>query len=425
MNRRLMKKIKTSDINDCEVSVPGSKSYTHRTLIAAALSDGKCTITNSLESEDTLFTASALQQMGILIEKEKNRMTIHGGGGRLRSCDKEIYLGNSGTSMRLLAGVAAIGDGVYTLTGTDRMCERPIQDLLDSLNQLGISAHSKNSDGCPPIEVPGGNVIGGEVSINCEKSSQYLSSLLLLAPCTVNGLDITVTGGLVSKPYVDLTIHIMSKFGVNVTRNGYEEFHIKGKQTYTAGSYMVEPDCSQAGYFWAAAAITGAGVKVKGISKNTRQGDLRFTEILERMGCEIAYEQDGIRARGGQLKAIEADMADMPDMVPTLAVTAAFAAGKTVIKNVAHLKDKESDRLGSVAAELQKMGIDAKADDTGMTITGGTPHGAEIETYNDHRMAMSFSLAGLKVPGVIIKDERCVDKSFPNYWEVFESLYSS
>jgi len=351
-------------------------------------------------------------------------MVVNGGNGRLKACTNPIYLGNSGTSMRLLSGIISIGDGVYTLTGTDRMCERPIQDLLDGLNQIGVGARSIRGNGCPPIEVPGGVVEGGSVSINCEKSSQYLSSLLLLAPCTEKGLDITVTGGLVSKPYVDLTLDIMSRFGIECKRHGYEQFFINGKQPYQAGTFLVEPDCSQAGYFWAAAAITGADIKVNGVTENTRQGDLRFTRILEQMGCEIRHDHDGIRVKGGTLSGVEADMADMPDMVPTLAVVAAFARGKTVIKHVAHLKDKESDRLGSVANELLKIGIEATANDSGLIITGGHAHGAEIETYNDHRMAMSFSLVGLKVPGIMIKNERCVDKSFPTYWDEFEQLYA-
>lgn len=420
-----MKKIEAAKIKDTDVVVPGSKSYTHRVLIASALANGRCSIKNSLKSEDTRYTMSALSQLGISIEEQENDIVVHGASGRLKACEEPVYLGNSGTSMRLLTGIAAVGQGRYTFTGADRMCERPMQDLLDGLRQIGVNARSKKNNGCPPIEVDGGKVKGGSVSLNCEKSSQYLSSMLLLAPCTAKGIDIHISGGLVSKPYVDLTIDIMLQFGIQVSRNAYAQFTIPGNQMYKAGSYVVEPDASQAGYFWAAAAITGASVKVKHITENTRQGDIGFTGILEQMGCEVFHEPDGIRVKGGGLSGIEADMGDMPDMVPTLAVVAAFADGKTVIKNVAHLKDKESDRLGSVARELSKMGIKATTDDAGMVVTGGTPHGAEIETYNDHRMAMSFSLAGLRVPGVTIKDEQCVDKSFPDYWEVFETLYSS
>jgi 3-phosphoshikimate 1-carboxyvinyltransferase len=420
-----MKRIEAKEIKNAVVSVPGSKSYTHRMLIAAALAEGTSIIQNSLKSEDTVYTADALRQIGISIIEEENRLIIHGGSGRFQACKKPIYLGNSGTSMRLLTGIVSIGEGVYTLTGSDRMCERPIQDLLDSLNQIHVKAMSKNNNGCPPIEVHGGKVDGGSVSINCEKSSQYLSSLLLLAPCTKKGLDISVTGKLVSKPYVDLTIDIMSQYGIESVREGYNTFHINGCQSYKSGTFTVEPDCSQAGYFWAAAAITGAEVKVLGITKDTQQGDVQFIRVLENMGCKIIHDPDGIGVKGNALSGIEVDMSDMPDMVPTLAVVAAFANGKTIINNIAHLKDKESNRLGSVAAELTKMGIDAKTEDSVLIITGGDPRSAEIETYNDHRMAMSFSLAGLRVPGIVIKEETCVEKSFPNYWDIFQRLYTS
>jgi 3-phosphoshikimate 1-carboxyvinyltransferase len=334
-----------------------------------------------------------------------------------------IYLGNSGTSMRLLTAVAALGKGGYTLTGTKRMGERPIQDLLDGLTQIGVKARSVNHNGCPPIEIKGGNVSGGSVDLKCGESSQFLSALLLIAPCTKKGIEINVIEGPVSRPYVDMTVDVMEAFGVEVHRDGYHGFKVSGGQTYRAGSYVVEPDCSQAGYFWAAAAISGATIKVKGTTRKTRQGDVRLTELLEKMGCTILYETDGIAVSGRPLSAITADMADMPDMVPTLAVVASFAKGTTVIQNVAHLKAKESDRLGSVVQELSKIGIQASCSDTGMMITGGLPHGSEIDTYGDHRMAMSFSLVGLKVPGIIIRDEMCVEKSFPNFWEVFQGLY--
>ncbi|MBT3311858.1 MAG: 3-phosphoshikimate 1-carboxyvinyltransferase [Desulfobacterales bacterium] len=418
-----MIQIKTENIKDCEVIVPGSKSYSHRLLIAAALSDGMCKIQNCLKSEDTLLTLDALKQLGVKIDMKNNELVVHGTGGRLGSTDSPVYLANSGTSMRLLTGVVTLGEGMYTLTGSERMFERPIQDLLDGLNQLGIYAKSINSNGCPPVEVRGGTIKGGSVSLKCKVSSQYLSSLLLMAPYTSEGLDIKVVEGPVSKPYIDMTVDIMTKLGVEVFREGYSRYRIPGNQKFTSGSYVVEPDCSQAGYFWAAAAISGKKIMVKGISKDSRQGDVRFSEVLEKMGCKVFHEDDGIAVSGGKLSAIEVDMSDMPDVVPTLAVVAAFAKGTTLIKNVAHLRDKESDRLGSVACELLKMGIDAKATDSGLIIKGGIPHGTEINTYNDHRIAMCFAVAGLVVPGIVIMDEKCVEKSFPNYWEVFGGLY--
>jgi 3-phosphoshikimate 1-carboxyvinyltransferase len=410
-------------IKDTEVTVPGSKSYTHRILIAAALSDGICTLHNGLKSEDTWFTLNALKKMGVKIEAINDRWLVHGTRGRLNACSDLLHLGNSGTSMRFLTAVASLGRNIYTLTGTKRMQERPIQDLIDGLSQIGVKVRALNNNGCPPVEVEGGRVKGGSVALRCKTSSQYLSALLLISPYTENGLNVRVVEGPVSKPYIDMTIEVMTRFGVEVKRSGYRQFAVSGKQIYREGTYAIEPDASQAGYFWAAAAITGAGIKVKGITRDSCQGDVRFTELLEAMGCQIIREKDGTMVRGKPLSAIETDMADMPDMVPTLAVVAAFAKGTTVIKNVTHLRAKESDRLASVVGELAKIGIDANFSDSGLVIKGGIPHGAEIDTHGDHRIAMSFSLAGLKIPGIFIQDERCVEKSFPEFWRVLRGLY--
>ena len=418
-----MIEIKAEKIKNSEVLVPGSKSYTHRMLIASALSDGICHIHNSLKSEDTLLTLAALKDLGIKIEVPDDRVVVHGQKGKFRPCGNPIDLGNSGTSIRFLTAVAALGQGVYTLTGTKRMQERPLQDLIAGLNQIGVSAHAVNDNGCPPVQIEGGKVKGGKIALACSISSQFLSALLFIAPYTQEGIDITVIEGPVSRPYVDMTVAIMEKYGVEVNRDGYKRFKVRGGQTYRAGTYVVEPDCSQAGYFWAAAAITGAAIKVRGVRKDSFQGDVRFTELLAAMGCNVFDEKDGIKVVGGRLAAIETDMADMPDLVPTLAVVAAFAKGTTVIKNVAHLKAKESDRLSSVVNELTRMGIDATCREDGLIIRGGDPCGAVIETYGDHRIAMSFAVAGLRVPGIIIKDQRCVEKSFPNFWKVFEGLY--
>lgn len=410
-------------IKDTTVCVPGSKSYTHRMLIAAALSDGACEVWNPLNSEDTLITRRCLSAMGVAIEEAPDHLRIQGTSGRLRSPETPLDLGNSGTSMRLLAAVAALGQGVSVLTGSSRMQKRPIQDLLDGINQMGAGARAVNADGCPPIEITGGRLRGGSVTIDCRISSQYLSALLMIAPFAKEPVTIAVTGGLVSRPYVDMTIAVMEEFGIALERHDYERFVVTGGQAYRAGNRAVEPDCSQAGYFWAAAAITGAGVTVAGTTKTSLQGDVRFTECLAAMGCRVAMDSDGIKVTGGPLRGVTVDMADMPDMVPTLAVVAAFARGTTVIDNVAHLRAKESDRLGAVAAELTKMGIEADCTGNSLRVAGGNPRGAAIDTYNDHRIAMSFALAGLKVPGIKIKDETCVRKSFPNFWEVFKSLY--
>ena len=405
--------------------MPGSKSYTHRMLIAAALSDGGCTIKNALASEDTLFTIEALRQMGVQIDVNRAEVRVDGKSGLLEPCDAPIYLGNSGTSMRLLTGVAALGRGTYTLTGTDRMQKRPIKDLLDALQHIGIAARALNGNGCPPVEITAATISKDTVEINCQKSSQYLSALLLMAPCTRNGLEIRVTGGPVSRPYVDLTIDLMNTFGLHLEREGYHRFNVPGGQVYRAGEYAVEADCSQAAYFWGAAAITGADIKVMGVKADSAQGDIGFVDLLRQMGCRVSRGSDGIGVAGGSLSAIEADLADMPDQVPMLAVVAAFARGTTVIKNVAHLKSKESDRLAATANELNKMGIEAACTEDALVVRGGRPKGSIIETYNDHRIAMSFAVAGLRAEGVCIRNESCVEKSFPGFWKVFEGLYKT
>jgi len=406
-----------------EISVPGSKSYTHRTLIAAALSTGTCTLENCLVSEDTRFTQAALNQLGADFQTDPTGLIVHGRDGSWRPSTEPLFLGNSGTSMRLLAAIVVLGEGVYRLMGTTRMHERPIQDLLDALNELDVRAFSIHRDGCPPIEIHAGQLSGGSISINCGTSSQYLSGLLLMAPVLERGLDIHVTDGPVSRPYIDMTLDVMARFGIRYERDGYQSFRVSGNQHYQSGDYVVEPDASQASYFWAAAAVSGITVKVTGFPEDSIQGDLRIVELLEAMGCRVDRRDMGISVTGGPLQGVDVDMGDMPDMVPTLAVVAAFAKGATRIRNVAHLKVKESDRLGAVTTELGKLGIEARQTDDDLIVHGGSPKGAVIHTYDDHRIAMSFSVAGLKTPGVHIENESCVAKSFPKYWDVFRQLY--
>ena len=406
-----------------EVSVPGSKSYTHRMLIAAGLSDGVCTIQNALDSEDTTLTLSALKQWGVAAERSRGGLVVTGRGGALNACDEAVFLGNSGTSMRLLTAVAALARGKTILTGGARMQARPIQDLLDGLAQLGVTARSTAGNGCPPVEVMGGAVDGGRVRLNCSVSSQFLSALLLIAPCTRRGIEIVVTQGPVSRPYVDITLDSLARFGVASDRRGYEWFKVAGGQRFRAGAYAVEPDCSQASYFWAAAAVTGSTVTVKGITADSRQGDIRLLDVLAQMGCRVAKSAAGLAVSGARLSAVDVDMGDMPDVVPTLAVVAAFARGKTLIHNVSHLRAKESDRLAVVVSELNRIGIEAGCDANTLWVQGGSPRGAAVETHDDHRIAMSFAVAGLKTPGIVIMDETCVQKSFPTFWEIFDGLY--
>ncbi|MEW6260394.1 MAG: 3-phosphoshikimate 1-carboxyvinyltransferase [Thermodesulfobacteriota bacterium] len=417
-----MIRIMPTRLSEHRVRVPGSKSYTHRALIASALGEGLCTITDPLFSQDTLLTAQALKQMGIPIEQYPDAFVVRGKGGRITGGELPIDLGNSGTSMRLLTAVATLSEGPIILTGNARMQERPINDLLDGLHRLGIQAVSLNRTGCPPVRISGGPLQGGVVEIDCSRSSQFLSALLLVAPCTPEGMRIRVVGDPVSKPYIDMTLGVMKDFGIAWEREGYS-FFVPGGQLYRRASYAVEPDASNAGYFWAAAAITRSRITVEGISLASTQGDVRFVRLLKRMGCRVTSDDRGLTVEGYQrLQAIDVDMSDMPDLVPTLAVVASIAEGKTIVRNVAHLRIKESDRLAVTIENLARMGIRASSDGTDLEIVGGAPHGALIETADDHRMAMSFALVGLVTEGIRIGEEDCVGKSFPNFWGVLQSL---
>ncbi len=414
--------IEKRTVRDSTLTVPGSKSYTHRLLIAAALSEGRCTLTNALRSEDTDLTLGALRQMGIEIATHGTTIEIHGRSGRFRPATEPIHLGNSGTSMRLLISTACLGEGDYLLTGTPRMQERPVQPLIDALTQIGAEVESINGTGCPPVRIWGGDALGGEASIDCSVSSQFLSSLLLAAPRLPLGMDIRVVGQAVSRPYIDMTIEILNRFGVQVARQDYARFTVPGDQALKPGRYAVEPDASNASYFWAIGAISGRRITVEGIQRKSLQGDLGIVALFEAMGCQISRDDEGLSVQGGALRGIDADMGNMPDMVPTLAVVAAFARGTTVIRNVAHLRAKECDRLAAVMTELGRMGIETQTDGNDLTILGGTPRGAEIETYDDHRIAMSFAVAGLGAEGTRIRNERCVQKSFPDFWHVFDQV---
>ena len=402
-------------------TLPGSKSYTHRALMAAALAAGESVLTNALAAEDTELTAAALTRLGAGIDWQGTTVRVTGRAGRWLPAALPIYLGNSGTSMRFLTALAALGEGEYLLTGTERLCQRPLGELLEALGQVGVRAVSERGDGCPPVRVTGG-LTGGKAQLSGAISSQYLSALLFIGPLAPKGLEIEITGELVSRPYVDLTLEVLGDFGISYYREGYRYFELPGGQSYLPRDYVIEADASSASYFWAAAALTGGRVTITNLSLESSQGDAAFPEVLGRMGCAIESTPAGLTVQGGPLQGVTVDMSTMPDLVPTLAVLAAFAAGDTVITGVAHLRHKESDRLHAVATELGKLGIEARETPDGMVIRGGAPRGAVIHTYNDHRIAMSFAVAGLKIPGVAIEDPECVAKSFPDFWQFFQQL---
>lgn len=423
-----MIEIKPLSSVDAVLEIPGSKSLTQRALIIAALADGETTLAGPLASEDTHYTATALRAMGILIEERDTRWIIRGCGGRIKTPPNEIFLGNNGTATRFLTSVAALGNGLFRITGDDRMAARPIQPLIEALSGWGVDIRSIRGTGCPPLEIRAGGLAGGKTLLPEGKSSQYLSSLLLVAPYARKEAELEVGGKVLSKPYVTMTMEVMAEFGVEVSADKtYTRFHIPSG-SYQARKYQIEGDASNASYFWAAAAVTGGRVTVANVPVPSLQGDTAFVALLARMGCEVEKTGNGITVSGPRkLKGIEVDMGDWPDIVPTLAVVAAQAHGRTVVKNVAHLRIKECDRLHVMAVELAKMGAKVKELPDALIIEGKDSqaplHGAEIETYNDHRIAMSFAVAGLVVPGVRILGEECVAKSFPDFWERFQLLY--
>jgi 3-phosphoshikimate 1-carboxyvinyltransferase len=408
---------------DAVVTIPGSKSYTHRALILSSLADGESILNNALRCEDTEHTTQALMKFGVKVFWESDRVRVLGKGGKFEGTDDGINVGHSGTSMRFLTALASLKKGTTLLDGSERLRERPMGELLNGLGELGVKAYSQKRDDCPPVIVESHGLKGGTARIKGRESSQFVSGLLMVAPYALSDVHIEVTGPLSSKPYVDITRDVMSAFGVEMQNQGYSSFFVKAGQRYLPQRYRIEGDASNASHFFSAAAVCGGRVKVKDLNPVSIQGDIGFLEILERMGCRVTRGSDWIEVLKGELHGIEIDMNEVPDLVPTLAVTAVFARGKTVIRNIGHLRLKESDRIHALAVELSKMGIRVKEEADGLEIEGGKPHGAEIETYDDHRMAMSFAIAGLAVPGVKIKGERCVDKSFPGFWKALQKLY--
>ena len=412
---------------DTTVSVPGSKSLTQRALIASALASGDSQLHGPLASEDTRYTIAALAAMGLLVDtSDPDCWRVAGTGGRIETPATDIFLGNNGTATRFLTSLAALGHGRFRITGSERMAQRPILPLLEALHGWGADIVSEAGTGCPPLTIEAHGLTGGRTVLPEGRSSQYLSSLLLVAPYADTPAELAVRGAILSQPYVRMTLAVMDAFGIQVeAAPALNAFRIP-RGSYQARTYAIEGDASSASYFWAAAAVSGGRVTVTNVPRPSLQGDTNLLACLERMGCRIDSSASGITVTGpGQLRGIEVDMGDMPDVAPTLAVVAAFAEGTTVIDNIAHLRIKECDRLSAVVCELRKLGVEAEEEAARMIIRGRggrNLHGATISTYEDHRMAMSFAVAGLRVPGVVIADEDCVAKSFPDFWERFRLL---
>ncbi|MGD8387272.1 MAG: 3-phosphoshikimate 1-carboxyvinyltransferase [Desulfobacteraceae bacterium] len=418
--------IRTKTALDAVVDIPGSKSITHRALIAAAMAGGESTLSGALSCEDTRLTARALKQMGARILWEGDTIRVLGTGGRIEppSDGRGLFLGNSGTSFRLLLSTVALGCGRFTLSGTRRMCERPVGELARALQEMGARIRFPHRPGYPPVTLHARGLSGGRVSVGAKTSSQYISSLLLAAPYAKQDTEIHVQGEAVSRPYVDLTVRVMNAFGVDVDCPGGSRFRVPAGFPYLPGARRIEGDASTASYFWAAAAVTGGRVVTRNLLPlQTAQGDIRFLEILERMGCRIRRQPDRVEVQGGPLQGVSVDMGDLPDMVPTLAAVGLFARGRTRIRNVAHLRYKESDRLNAIAGEWRRLGACVEIEEDGLVIHGESRlRGKDMDSKSDHRIAMSLAVAGLRVPGIRIRNPACVDKSFPAFWSFWNAL---
>ena len=408
------------------VTLPGSKSYTNRALPIAALARGHSLLLGALDADDTRYMVAALRQLGIPITAnwDASEIGVEGCDGHIPRAGAELFLGNSGTSMRFLTALAALGVGRYRLDGTPRMRQRPLGPLLDALRTLGVDARAEHGDECPPIVVSSsGSISGACVALRGDVSSQYVSALALALPYATPGLAIDIEGELVSKPYLDMTASTMQAFGVELRNNGYRRFSVPPGQRYQGCQYAIEPDASAASYFFALAAVTAGNVTVERLPPSSAQGDLRFVDVLEQMGCRVIRGRDDVTVTGPTtLRGIDVDMNAISDTVQTLTAIAPFASSAVTIRNVAHIRHKETDRLAACATELRRLGVPVDERDDGLTIQPATPRAGIVRTYDDHRMAMSFAVLAARATGVKIADPGCVAKTVPGFWNLLYPL---
>ena len=406
------------------VRVPGSKSLTNRALLIAALAQGKTRLTNALFSDDSRYFANALQTLGFDLELDNvhHEMTVTGLGGNIPATKAELFIGNAGTAARFLSAFLTLGNGEYVLDGDPRMRERPIGDLVDALQQLGVELEAAND--CPPVEIFARGLPGGKTKIAGNISSQFLSALLMVAAYAQTPVEIELTTDLNSKPYVDMTISVMKDFGVEVERRDYSYFAVHPATYEPRTNYPIESDASAASYFFAAPAICGGTVKVENISRDSKQGDIAFLDVLQQMGCTVSETGNSLLVTAhSALHGVDVDMRDIPDTAQTLAVVAPFASSLTRIRGIASARVKETDRVHATCTELARLGVPVEEHADGMTIYPcQTFKPVNVQTYNDHRMAMAFSLIGLRVHGVSIENPACVSKTFPNYFQLLDSL---
>lgn len=383
-------------------------------------------MTHVLDCDDTQVMVAALRTLGLSIDWQRDAGTIliHGCGGQVPITAADLYVANSGTTVRFLTSILASMKGEFTLDGVPRMQQRPINDLVRALNELGATVQSA-PNGCPPVKIIANGFSETTCRIAGNTSSQFLSGLMLAIGNSHSDIQLQVTGTLVSQPYIQMTIDVLSSFGCEIKRVSNDVYSSQGGQTLRAIDYDIEPDASAASYFFAAAAVTNGDVRVLGLSKESIQGDIEFCACLEQMGCDIQYGGNYIRVQGGELTGIDIDMNAISDTVLTLAIVALFAEGPTTIRNVRHIRDKETDRITDLARELRRLGATVEEFEDGMTITPSEYQGTNIETYDDHRMAMSFAIAGLRIPNVVINDPKCCEKTYPNFWHDLTNLINT
>jgi 3-phosphoshikimate 1-carboxyvinyltransferase len=402
------------------VAVPGSKSITNRALICSAIAEGTSVLSNASDSDDTALMINGLNQLGILVRREETTLVVEGRGGRLFAPKFPIPVGNAGTTLRFLLSLASLAEGDVIFEVSPRMMERPITELLDGLRTLGVGTAIEES--LSRYRVTGGSLTGGRTTVRADKSSQFLSSLLLVAPYARDGVQIDLAGEMSSAPYVMMTLRVMEAFGVRVRRNEQGSY-LSTPSRYRGTQYAVESDMSGASYFLGAVAITGGEVRFPGLSSASIQGDSEILTMFGSMGCTVLHTQGETIVRGtGAVVGVDVDMNAMPDMVPTLAAVALFAKGTTRIRHVEHLRFKESDRLAALGQEFAKLGAQVRITGDGIEIEPVPLHGALLDTHDDHRLAMSFAIIGLRVPGVRIGNPECVKKSFPRFWDQLRAV---
>lgn len=407
------------------VRLPGSKSITNRALLIAGLADGQSTIAGALFSDDTHYLSAALRALGCRVEEDPGgeRFVVTGAGGPFPAREADLFVGNAGTAMRFLVGALALGHGCFRVDGVPRMRQRPIGPLIDGLRQLGVKVGAEFDNGCPPVVIEARSMRGGRVRMAGNRSSQYFSALMMAAPLTEQGIVIDVEGELVSRPFIDLTLAVMAAFGASGAHEGYRRIVVPGRQRYQGRVFQVEPDATAASYFFAAAALTGGAVTVAGLTEASAQGDLRFVDVLEQMGCRVERTAAGVTVTGpAQLRGVDADFEAISDTALTLAAIAPFADSPVRVRGIAHARLQETDRVAAMATELRKLGVPVEEHPDGWTIRPAAPHSGEVDTYDDHRMAMSFAVLSLRTPGVVIRDPRCVAKTFPDFFDRFGRL---